>query len=156
MKYYIYKDFVLNEDDFLEKAKKDYKNEEEDIKEGWTFEEYVEDIIILDYNVLRVLDINEEELKKCRYISDLDCAVLDILTGDLSQDIHNEEVQKYIDRISMQYEYNEAIKNEYWQYNAFDNWILTIKFDVLKYVPWEDEEYTEIKYKGFEIEKIGA
>lgn len=157
MKYYIYKDTVLNKDDFLEKAKIDFENEDDDIIEDCTFEEYIEDIYLLNYNVSRILDIDEEELKKCKTTEELDCAVLDILSKDI---IDDEFVDKYINVISMRNDYEQAFESGEWRYDialADGNWFFDLKFEVLEDIPFnmddEDYLYSKVRYKGFEIVK---
>ena len=149
-KYYIYNDYFLNEEEFIVKAKKDYENEEEDTKDAFTLEEYMEDIFLLDYSLIKVLEIDEDVLKKSETISDLDCEVLNILTEDM--DTCDELIQKYMDNINMG-DYCDAIKDSSWTYSIGDDWSLVINFDIENYIPWEDNEYTEVKYKSFKIMK---
>lgn len=152
-KYYIYKDYFLNEEEFIVKAKKDYENEDEDTRDAFTLEEYMEDIFLLDYDLMKILEIDEDVFTEGETISDLDCKVLDMLTKDMSEDLYNEAVQKYIDIANMGNDYQKAINDKCWNYYLFDDWGLVIRFDVLTNEPDDEKEYTKVKYKSFKITK---
>ena len=101
--------------------------------------------------------INEEILRKCNTLGDLDIEILNMLGNHIVDDT---EAEEYINGICMfNNDYEKAIEEGCYTYTTTDNKYLTVYFDVLEeFLFWImdsiDAEYLKIKYKGYKIKEL--